>query len=115
MPAEYKTVTKRVLRTPEQIKESVVPAKYKTITKRVLVKEGEYSDWREILCDENVNSNTYRQIQQALYDDGYDIGPTGVDGVFGAHTRAALLQYQRDNNLPVGNLNIETLNKLGVQ
>jgi len=33
----------------------------------------------------------------------------------GSKTRAALVKYQTDNGLPVGNLNIETLKALGVQ
>jgi hypothetical protein len=30
-------------------------------------------------------------------------------------TRQALIQFQRDNNLPEGRLDIETLKKLGVE
>jgi hypothetical protein len=138
VPAEYKTITKRVLKTPATYKEVAVPAEYATVTKRKLVKPagveevsidaqykniskrrlvkaGEYSDWREILCDSKVTNYTISQIQQALINEGYDVGPSGADNVLGGDTRAALMQYQRDNNLPVGNLNIETLNKLGIQ
>lgn len=34
--------------------------------------------------------------QQALLDRGYDIGPTGVDGIFGNHTYHAVIRYQTD-------------------
>lgn len=114
IPAEYVTVTKQVLRTPAQTMQSSVDPEYKTITKRKLVKAGEYSDWREILCESKVTKNTIRQIQGALIASGYDVGDAGVDNVMGANTRAALMQYQKDNNLPVGNLNLETLQSLGV-
>ncbi len=114
IPAEFKTVTMRVLKTPASVTEVEVPAQYKTITKKELVKKGEYGAWKEILCDSKVTSSKIRQIQNALIAKGYDVGTAGADNVMGADTRAALIKYQRDNNLPEGNLNIETLKSLGV-
>jgi peptidoglycan hydrolase-like protein with peptidoglycan-binding domain len=115
VPAEYATITKKVLASPATTVEKTSDAQYKTITKRQLVKQGAYSDWREILCDNKVTNYTVRQIQQALTAAGYDVGPAGADNVLGGDTRAALMQYQKDNSLPVGNLNIETLQKLGIK
>lgn len=57
-------------------------------------------------------SGKISQIQDALRAKGYDPGPT--DNILGAKTREALTQFQKDNNLPVGNLNVETLRALGV-
>lgn len=57
-------------------------------------------------------SGKISQIQEALRAKGYDPGPT--DNVLGAKTRTALTQFQKDNNLPVGNLNVETMRALGV-
>ena len=42
-----------------------------------------------------------KKLQQALVDAGYDVGGTGVDGVFGKNTAAAVKQYQKDNGLAV--------------
>lgn len=39
----------------------------------------------------------------------YNVGPADTD------TRAALLKYQKDNNLPQGNLNVETMKHLGTK
>lgn len=36
IPAEYKTITKRVLKTAATTREEVIPAEYKTVTKRVV-------------------------------------------------------------------------------
>lgn len=115
IPAEYKTITKQVLKTPASSEEIEVAAEYGTVTKKELVKEGEYTEWREILCDSKVTNYTISQIQEALISKGYDVGAAGADNVMGSATRNALVKYQRDNNLPVGNLNIETLQSLGVK
>ena len=42
-----------------------------------------------------------KKLQQALVDAGYNVGSTGVDGVFGKNTAAAVKQYQKDNGLAV--------------
>ena len=65
---------------------------------------------------ENVPLGKVEAVQQALVDAGYDIGPTGVDGVFGRNTRAAVIKYQRDNGIKqTGNVGPVTSGKLGVQ
>lgn len=135
VPAQYKTVTKRVIKTPTSTKEIVIPAEYKVVrkdvmataastrqieipaeykgvTKNVLVKAGGWSDWKEVLCANQVTKQKIRSIQMALAALGYDAGP--ADNVLGPKTRKALLQYQKDNELPQGNLNKETLKALGV-
>jgi hypothetical protein len=135
VPAQYKTVTKRVIKSPTSTKEIIIPAEYKVVkknvmvkaastrqieipaeykavTKNVLVKSGGWSDWKEVLCANQVTKEKIRAIQMALASLGYDPGP--ADNVLGPQTRKALLQYQKDNNLPQGNLNKETLQALGV-
>lgn len=112
-PAEFKFVTKRVMRTPERVVEMEVPATYKTIMRKVLIKKGELQGWKEVLCNDKLTTEKIVEIQKALKARGYDPGP--IDDVLGAQTRAALIKYQRDKNLPVGNLNFETLKSLGVE
>lgn len=135
IPAEYKTVTKRVLKTPATVREVAIPAEYKTVSKRVLVnpaskreiavpaqfvnvqekrliQEGGYTEWTEVLCAAKTSDSIVKQVQRELKRKGYDPGP--IDGVLGIKTQTALKQFQVDNNLPVGNLNIPTLNKMGI-
>ncbi len=90
-----------------------IPAEFKTVTKRKLVKKGGFSEWREVLCPVKTTDFTIRGIQRALKDAGYEPGP--IDGVLGAQTKSALVEFQKANNLPQGRLDIETLKKLGVQ
>lgn len=41
------------------------------------------------------------KIQQRLYDKGYDLGPCGVDGLFGTRTKKALEKFQEDNSMEI--------------
>ncbi len=113
IPAVYKTITKKVLVSPARTEEITIPAEYKNVKKKVLVRKGGYTEWVEILCNESTTPSIIRAVQRALTDKGFNAGP--VDGVMGAQTRSALTQYQEKNGLPIGNLNMETLNALGVQ
>lgn len=113
IPAEFGTRSMRKLASPAATKSIEIPAEYTTITKRNLVKKGGFTEWREVLCSDNVTSYTIRQIQQALKDRGYTPGP--VDNVLGSQTKAALTKFQKDNGLPVGQLDMKTLKQLGVR
>lgn len=111
----YETVTYRKLAAPATTRTIDVPAEYTTITKRRLVKAGGFSEWREIVCDADVTTELIRKVQQALIDRGYNVGAAGVDNVFGADTKAALVKYQKDKGLPIGSLDFETLKSLGIK
>ena len=135
VPAEYKTIKRQVIKTPASVTEIEVPAKYKTVTREVLVSPareetvevpgeyhtepywivadlGGYTEWTEILCQEKTTVSVVQQLQQALKNRGYEVGP--IDGVMGNKTRQALNKFQTDNNLPLGSLNIETLSLLAI-
>lgn len=66
------------------------------------------------------NANTMskadiKRMQQALIDQGYNLGPSGADGIWGSKTTSAVSKYKKDTGgsntygTTVGN---ETLNKL---
>ena len=112
IPAEYGTTTRRVVKNPASTRTIEVPAEYATVTRRNLTKKGGFTEWREVLCGDKVTGYTIRQIQSALSAKGYDAGP--ADNILGARTKAALTKFQKDNNLPVGQLDMETLKALGV-
>ena len=135
IPAKYKTVKKRVIDQPsrtvevpvepvydfvstkvlvsaETVNEETIPAEYTTVTERKLVKKGGYTLWTEILCAADTSSDMVRKVQSALKANGYNPGP--VDGVLGLQTQTAIKQYQVDKELPIGHLNIKTLESLGV-
>ena len=134
-PAEYKTVTKKILKTPAQTREVKIPAEYKTVKVQRLVepareqkidvpaqyetitRKAKLSDekmvWREVLCDVNMTKDVIRAMQDRLSRSGHYGGK--VDGIFGPKTLRAVNSYAKAKNLPVG-LNyiaIETAEVLG--
>ncbi len=114
IPAQYGKSTKRVVSSPATTRKIEVPQETRTVTKRVLVKPGGFTEWREVVCGNDITSALVRQVQQALMSRGYDVGTAGADNVMGRDTKAALIKFQKDNGLPVGNLDFETLKKLGI-
>ena len=110
--AQYKTITKKVLVSPESTRQETIPAEYTSISEKRLVSEGGFTVWTEILCAERQTNSKVSSVQRALAAAGYNPGP--IDGVMGLKTQTALKQYQQDKGLPMGNLNLETLNSLGV-
>ncbi len=112
IPAEYKTITKSVVSAAAQTRDIEIPAEYKTVTYKKLVRKGGFTEWKEVMCGEKVNEATVRQVQEALRTKGYNPGPS--DNVLGAQTKAALVKYQKDNGLPMGSLDRQTLNSLGL-
>jgi hypothetical protein len=108
--AETRTIKVRKMVSPARQEEIRIPATYRTVEKRV-VKSAAAVQWREVLCETNTSPQKISEIQRALATRGFT---TNVDGVFGAQTLAAMEAFQRRNGLPVGNLTIDTVQKLGV-
>ncbi|MFK8039189.1 MAG: peptidoglycan-binding protein [Crocinitomicaceae bacterium] len=95
IPAVYKTERKKVLVSPATTREISAPPVYKTVKKKFLVSAEQIGAWKEILCNSKVNSQKIAQIQRALIAKGYDVGPSGVDNVIGADTKAAFKVSKR--------------------
>jgi hypothetical protein len=110
-PAVYKTIEKRVLIEPEKPEYQTVPAQFEIVTKTNVI-QPESWEWRRILCETNMGSNSVQRIQSALKAKGYDIK---VDGKMGAETVNALNSYQVKNGLATQGVTYETLDHLGVQ
>ncbi|MDQ6976170.1 MAG: peptidoglycan-binding domain-containing protein, partial [Mariprofundaceae bacterium] len=111
VPAVYKTVKVKLVDQVGVVDKIAIPAVYENVTERTKVSDG-YLEWRTILCETNTNADVIRHLQTALRDSGHNPGP--IDGVIGVKTMAAVKAYQRANNLPVGQLTLETLRGLKV-
>lgn len=112
VPAVTKVVERKKMVYSSYELKTDVPATYKTIMKKVLVKKGGFQEWKEVLCEQKVTDSKIADIQAALKREGYDAGP--IDNQMGGKTKQALIKFQQDKGLPVGNLNLETLKALGV-
>lgn len=72
-----------------------------------------HHEWVEIVCDHNVTKKLIIQICSDLVRLGYYIEKEEIEkGVFGPTTKQALHTFQEDYKLPVGSINLITLNKL---
>ena len=60
---------------------------------------------------------TVREVQQRLISLGYDVGPSGADGIPGRSTTKAVTRFQEDNKLSIlypGTVGSKTLIALGL-
>ena len=109
-PAEYRTIEKRVMISPEKPEYKTLPAKYETITKKNIIK-GESWEWRRILCETNLSRGAIMQIQRGLQSKGFGVN---ADGVLGSETMDAINSYQLKNGLASRGITYETLSHMGV-
>lgn len=68
--------------------------------------------WGEL--EQGAKGDEVKKLQQKLFDLGYDIGKSGVDGIFGPKTQEALQKFQKDAKIkPSGIFDQKTFDKLG--
>ena len=63
-------------------------------------------------CGDKVTASVIRQLQTKLTAAGYNVP---VSEGMNKETKEALMRYQKEHNLPVGNLDVRTLDALGVK
>ncbi|HPJ92925.1 MAG TPA: peptidoglycan-binding protein [Deltaproteobacteria bacterium] len=112
VPASYETVKIRKLVAPPQEKLVEVPAKYQTISRSEMISEGGM-EWRKVLCETNMTSDMIREVQNALKNAGHDPGP--IDGIMGRLTRGAINSFQQEKGLATGALTYQTIESLGIE
>ncbi len=112
IPAEYTTIKVRTLVSPPQTRSISVPAEYQTVTRTIKTSEGKM-EWTRVLCETNLNSDVVLEIQHALSAAGHD--PGQIDGVFGPRTHDAIKSYQEEKNFATGGLTYETIQSLGIE
>jgi len=105
-PAEFKEY-KIVKDTSQTSDFEMVELKQEKLTKK-----GGFTEWRTILCESKMTKSVISEIQTSLKTNSYYTGE--ITGNLGSETRSALTKFQQKNSLPVGHLDFETLDALGV-
>ncbi len=111
IPPVYENVKVRKLVAQAETRAIPIPAEYQTVTRNEKITEGRM-EWRRILCETNLNTDTILAVQSALKSAGFQ--PGDIDGKLGRETYDAIKSYQQRKGLAVGNLTYETLESLGV-
>jgi len=70
------------------------------------------TEWREVLCDDDITPYIISDIQKVLF--GEDKYPIEIDGNMDRKTREALVVFQKGNGLPIGQLDFHTLDYMGL-
>jgi hypothetical protein len=112
VPAEVKKVLVRELVRPATKKELKLPAEYTIVTRQRLVAP-EKIVWQRVLCTAEMTPAMITNIQTKLKEKGVD--PGELNGQLTDPTKAAVTQYQTQNNLAQGGLTYEFLKHIGIQ
>lgn len=76
---------------------------------------GGFTEWRELNCPQSSGPNDIiAKVIRALEKYGYSLETDRVNNTFGENVKEALEDFQKKNDLPIGNLDAETIKKLGV-
>ena len=84
--------------------------RYFNVQKYVKSENDNSNEWREILCENKITPQLYQDMSAKLKKLGYKVeeGTTEMTSTL----KQALNKFQKDNDLPVYNLNLETLRAL---
>ena len=96
-----------ILKDTTQIKDFIIEA-----INYVEIKNS-YTEWKEVLCSQEITANTFRNIRDALNKAGF-ISDENKELMSDFEIKRALTMYQRINNLPIGQLDKETLRALKI-
>jgi hypothetical protein len=111
VPAKYETVRREKLVCPATTRRTSIPAEFDTIQKTVVVAPGRW-EWQQVICEPRASADKLNLIKTALAKAGYKTGPQ--DGSLDLQDWNSIRAFQLKNELAVGGLTFETLNKLGV-
>jgi hypothetical protein len=72
----------------------------------------QFSQWEEVVCSADIKPKLIRKVASALQNKGYKIDASKE--AMDTELKVILCTFQKDNKLPIGNLNIKTLEALGI-
>lgn len=105
---EFSAVIKILVDTTQSKNFEMRPFKFNIINLKDAFKE-----MRRVLCSKQITSKLCIDVQNSLRQKGYYTKPEN-SVIFDSNLKASLSQFQVENNLPLGQLDYETLDKLGI-
>lgn len=109
--AVYKDVPTKNLVSNAVISKTPIIAKNQSFTKTTKVSDARL-EWRPVLCETNLSTDTISAIQKALGERGYEMGEQS--GVIDQSMFSSLEKFQKDENLAQGGLTLTTVKALGI-
>lgn len=106
IPAE--TISYKILKDTTQSENYEL----KEINQQELTKKGGYTEWKEVLCENQITNVLISQIASILLQNGFYAG--GIVSELNPQLKSSLSAFQKSNQLPVGQLDFETLDALGI-
>lgn len=85
---------------------------YQSVSREILVEDRGYSEWKEVICADDITDRFYMDLKNALEIRGYDVEISSLG--FEEVDKASLRKFQEDNGLPIGQLDVESLAALEV-
>lgn len=107
---EAKTEDFKMVINPHEVEDQSL-IEYKTI-KHFVKEEAIHAQWVEVLCEAQATEKVIIAVKEKLKAAGFFEGD--IDGIQNLRFKNRLKSYQEANNLPIGNLNIETVKHLQV-
>ena len=98
--------------TPEIITTGVDGEEQLHVVTSLTEVSGGYTEWKEIICHNKVNKKLIKKIALSLNERGYS--HPMPNRRMSSEMKEALIRFQKDNELPVGQLDLETLSFLEV-
>ena len=89
-----------------------MPETFEVFTGEMYLQKEGITEWREVLCGIKIKTGLISRLQRAILNHGYALSEP--DNTMGQGTINALVKYQKENGLPIGVLDLETLKSLGV-
>lgn len=83
------------------------------IEREVVVEDSNFTEWAEVVCDNDFTEDLVADVQAKLKERGYL--KECIEGKMDEPTKEALIVFQQANGLRRGVLDIDTLNELGVK
>lgn len=85
----------------------------RTIEILELARKGGYTAWMEVMCNDRINADFVGKLNDKLSAAGFDLSTDSKS--MDRAMKEALTNFQRTNNLPVGQLDMCTLDYLGIR